>query len=68
MILSTDMAKIGAMKDTKFFEQALELLPPWKVVDVNMDVAAKRVEVKVDCGSAEMARSPERATTPYPRL
>ena len=68
VILSTDMAKIGAMKDTKFFEQALELLPPWKVVDVNMDVAAERVEVKVDCGSAEMARSPERATTPYPRL
>src|SRR5271165_5322605 len=35
------------MKDTKFFEQALELVAPWKVVDVNMDLAAKRVEVKV---------------------
>src|ERR1700687_5085826 len=42
------------MKDTKFFEQALELVAPWKVVDVNMDVTAKKVEIKVDCGSAEM--------------
>ena len=47
------------MKDTKFFEQALELVAPWKVVDVNMDLAAKRVEVKVDCGSAEMWVDPQ---------
>ena len=47
------------MKDTKYFEQALELVAPWKVVDVNMDVAAKRVEVKVDCGSAEMWLDPQ---------
>ena len=59
VILSTDMAKIGAMKDTKFFEQALELVAPWKVVDVNMDLAAKKVEVKVDCGSAEMWLDPQ---------
>src|SRR6202035_4499454 len=59
VILSTDMAKIGAMKDTKFFEQALELVAPWKVVDVNMDVTAKKVEIKVDCGSAEMWLDPQ---------
>src|ERR1700731_3439227 len=47
------------MKDTKFFEQALELVAPWKVVDVNMDVAAKKVEIKVDCGSAEMWLGPQ---------
>jgi len=47
------------MKDTKFFEQALELIAPWKVVDVNMDVAAKKVEVKLDWGSAEMWFDPE---------
>ena len=47
------------MKDTKFFEQALELVAPWKVVEVNMDVAAKRVEIKVDCGSAEMWLDPQ---------
>src|SRR6202140_4883094 len=47
------------MKDTKFFEQALELVAPWKVVDVNMDLAAKKVEVKVDCGSAEMWLDPQ---------
>ena len=47
------------MKDTKFFEQALELVPPWKVVEVNMDVAAKKVEVKLDCGSAEMWLDPQ---------
>ena len=40
------------MKDTKFFEQALELVAPWKVVEVNMDITAKKVEIKVDCGSA----------------
>ena len=33
------------MKDTKFFEQALELAAPWKVPEVNMDVTAKKVEV-----------------------
>ena len=47
------------MKDTKFFEQALELVAPWKVVDVNMDVAAKKVEVKVDCGSDQMWLDPQ---------
>jgi transposase len=50
------------MKDTKFFEQALELVAPWKVVEVNMDVAAKRVEIKVDCGSAEMWLHPQSVT------
>ena len=33
------------MKDTKFFEQALELVAPWKVLEVNMDVTAKKIEV-----------------------
>src|SRR6201981_3478069 len=47
------------MKDTRFFEQALEVVAPWKVVDVNMDLAAKRVEVKGDCGSAEMWLAPQ---------
>jgi hypothetical protein len=47
------------------FEQALELVL-WKVVDmnmevidINMDVAAKMVEVKLDWGSAEMWLDPE---------
>ena len=47
------------MKDTKFFEQALELVAPWKVLEVNMDVTAKKVEVKVDCGSAQMWLDPQ---------
>jgi hypothetical protein len=47
------------MKHTKFFEQALELVAPWKVVDVNMDITAKKVEIKVDCGSAGMWLDPE---------
>jgi transposase len=47
------------MKETKFFEQALELAAPWKVLEVNMDVSAKKVEVKVDCGSAQMWLDPQ---------
>jgi len=47
------------MKDTKFFEQALELVAPWKVLEVNMDVSAKKIEVKVDCGSAQMWLDPQ---------
>jgi hypothetical protein len=47
------------MKDTKFFEQALELIAPWKVLDVNLDVVAKKVEVKVDCGSDQMWLDPQ---------
>lgn len=52
----------------KFFEQALELVALWKVVDMNtevvdmnmnMDVAAKKVEVKLDWGSAETWLDPE---------
>ena len=46
------------MKDTKFFEQALELAAPWKVLEVNMDVTAKKVEVKVDCGRPVTDRLP----------
>jgi hypothetical protein len=33
--------KPNGMKDTKFFEQALQLAAPWKVLEVNMDVTAK---------------------------
>jgi transposase len=47
------------MKDTKFFEQALELVAPWKVVEVNMDLIAKKVEVKVDCSSAPTWLDPD---------
>jgi transposase len=47
------------MKDTKFFEQALELVAPWKVLEVNLDVSAKKIEVKVDCGSAQMWLDPQ---------
>ncbi len=36
-----------------------ELVAPWKVVDVNVDLAAKKIEVKVDCGSAEMWLDPQ---------
>ena len=43
------------MKDTKFFEQALELAAPWKVLEINMDLTAK----KVDCGSAHMWLDPQ---------
>ena len=56
--------KNTAMKDTKFFERALELLAPWKVVDVNMDLAAKKVEVKVDCGKLETLRRPDAQKAP----
>ena len=55
-----------AWKDRKFFEQALELVALWKVVDINMevvdmnmDVAAKKVEVRLDWGSADMWLDPE---------
>ena len=47
------------MKETKFFQQALELAAPWEVLEVNMDVSAKKVEVKVDCGSAPMWLDPQ---------
>ena len=39
------------MRDTQFFEQALGLEKPWRVKAVKMDVAAKRVEIEVECGS-----------------
>ena len=46
-------------QDTKFFEQALELAAPWKVLEVNLVVTAKMVEVKVDCGSAHLWLDPQ---------
>lgn len=39
------------MKDTDFFERALELKSPWFVEEVKMDVQAKRVEVNIGCRS-----------------
>jgi hypothetical protein len=51
--------KLCARKDRKFFEQALELVALWKVVDMNMDVAAKKVEVRLDWGGADMWLDPE---------
>ena len=39
------------MKDTDFFERALELKSPWFVEEVRMDVQAKRVEVIIGCQS-----------------
>lgn len=37
------------MKDTEFFEQALGLVEPWQVKSVRMEVAARRVEVELEC-------------------
>jgi len=37
------------MKDTEFFARVLELREPWKVKEVKMDLAARRVEVVLEC-------------------
>jgi len=37
------------MKDTDFFQRALELKTPWKVTEVKMDISAKTVEVVIAC-------------------
>lgn len=37
------------MRDTEFFERALELRAPWRVKSVAMDVGAKKVEIEVEC-------------------
>lgn len=37
------------MKDTEFFAQALGLVEPWRVKSVKMEVAARRVEVELEC-------------------
>jgi transposase len=37
------------MQDTEFFAKLLELREPWRVVEVRMDVAGKRIEVTVEC-------------------
>jgi transposase len=42
-----------------FSSKLLKLAAPWKVLEVNMDVSAKKVEVKVDCGSAQMWLDPQ---------
>src|SRR5260370_20664038 len=47
------------MKDTKFFEQALELVAPWKGVGGSRDGRGKKGEIKVECGSAEMWLDPQ---------
>jgi len=40
------------MKDTEFFSRALELVEPWRVKEVRMDVRNKRVEVEVEVKAA----------------
>src|SRR5258708_1593702 len=37
------------MRDTEFFERALGLEQPWRVMEVKMDVAGKKVELEVEC-------------------
>jgi len=37
------------MKDTEFFQRALELRDPWRVTEVQMDVANRKVEVVIEC-------------------
>jgi hypothetical protein len=37
------------VKDSDFFERALELKSPWFVEEVKMDVEAKRVEMIIGC-------------------
>ncbi len=39
------------MRDTEFFAKALGLEKPWQVGSVKMDMAGKRVEVEVECGT-----------------
>ena len=36
------------MKDTEFYQQILGLNPPWKVSEVRLEMAGKRVSVKVE--------------------
>jgi len=37
------------MKDTEFFQRALELREPWVVKEVKMDVEKRKVEVILEC-------------------
>jgi hypothetical protein len=37
------------MKDTEFFQRALERKAPWKVMEDKMDLTAKTVEVIIGC-------------------
>lgn len=48
------------MKDTEFFEQALGLVEPWRVKSVRMEVAARRVEVELECGKTAWGEGGER--------
>jgi len=48
------------MKDTEFFTQALGLKEPWRVKAVRMDVAARRVEVELECAKTVWSEGGER--------
>jgi len=48
------------MKDTEFFAQALGLKEPWRVKAVRMDVAARRVEVELECAKTVWSEGGER--------
>ena len=48
------------MKDTEFFEQALGLVEPWRVKSVRMEVAARRVEVELECRKTAWGEGGER--------
>jgi len=37
------------MKDTEFFQRALELRDPWQVKEVKMDLEKRKVEVVIEC-------------------
>ena len=37
------------MQDTEFFTKLLEIKDPWRVVAVQMDLGAQRIEVTVEC-------------------
>lgn len=47
------------MHETDFYEQILGLAAPWGVADVELDMAAQRVDAYVDHGEGETFRCPE---------
>ena len=43
------IGQAARMQDTEFFTQLLGISDPWRVSEVKMDVAGKRIEVTVEC-------------------
>src|ERR1700748_2727958 len=49
------------MNETELFSSALGVKPPWKVVDVKIDLGAQRVDIDLECEQSVWADSETRA-------